>query len=118
MFEVGDWIKINDSKDGIVYGQFARYADDKRYSFYLKGSERKRFVKDSKLWEPKVGQWCWSYDFGFVQYLGKDDDDQYHNIRLHWSSIVSILHNLSNLEPFIGTLPTFIKDTNEMDIQG
>lgn len=64
----------------------------------------------NKLWQPQVGEWCWLYgklikltDISSIEYcqyitsVGDNDEASYEYLQ-------------SNCEPFIGTLPTFLKD--------
>jgi len=58
---------------------------------------------DWKVWEPKIGDYCWDSVYGFVKII--DTELQIETVFEKCKSWTII----QNLEPFIGELPTFCK---------
>lgn len=96
--KVGDWVNLV-RDDGIIFDTF-QYDNDwnGKNGFSL------------ELWQPKEGEWCWSKYDGLVQIL-KITDERYIVFPLSASEKdCTIEYRLGGLEPFIGELPSFIKD--------
>lgn len=79
--------------------------------FLFRVTENNMHVSDDfTLWIPKEGEWCWSKYDGLVQIL-KITDERYIVFPLSTSEKdCTIEYRLGGLEPFIGELPSFIKD--------
>ena len=114
-FKVGDWVK--DKQLNTVYKIQDIFKDG--YSWYAPSQKLEpRSLWDSgvygtpesvdnlELWQPEEGEWCW-YGFELVQVIGSQQDhikicrqksDSYEEI------------TKGQLEPFIGNLPTCVKD--------
>ncbi len=93
--KVGDWVRNNNNE-----------------IFQLEELHMWQKDLDSlvKLWRPDVGEWCWSKYDGLVQIL-KITDERYIVFPLSTSEKdCTIEYRLGGLEPFIGELPSFIKD--------
>lgn len=94
MFKVGDWVREYDKySDDITISQLSEYD----ICTIGRGDSFNTYEK----WEPKEGEWCWfTIIDGYalppllMQY-GEQDVDR-------WNII----------EPFIGELPSFVKETN------
>ena len=56
-----------------------------------------------ELWHPKVGEWCWFWNQSDINLSISPHIGQYGNLSYS-------LEFYDNCEPFIGQLPTFIKD--------
>ena len=66
-------------------------------------------IKDFELWLPKPGEWCWCSIFGLVKVVCETTETG-KPCYLCWNPWKKIEQKLSNLEPFIGTLPTYLKN--------
>ncbi len=94
-FKVDNWV-INKTRDSIYKLQFEdiiRFEDN-----------------DIELWQPKVGEWCWFIDstknrISFVEYRGFENEEYYGIDAQYHDMVYSRV-----VEPFIGTLPSSIKD--------
>ena len=95
-FKVGDWVDYA--------GEFYRVHEE----YNGKGNISKEVVnslvrhdKNVQLWQPKEGEWVW--------YKKKKRNKLTNNvcelIRFYWDNV-----NIGDCEPFIGELPTFLKD--------
>lgn len=104
-FKVGDWVKcpedgalfkVIEHKDGWFYNTQEEYYD----------------ASDLALWKPQPGEWCWFFDKDsrtavVAQYKGIKETEVY----TYYVSTFQIDEGLFlNCEPFIGTLPTHLKD--------
>lgn len=100
-FKVGDWVKgSNGTVHRILAYQDRSVVITNDDDYYHK----KNFDNLYELWQPQVGEWCWFRDTlckvthykerPYITYL---DDSHY-------------VEN-DDLEPFIGTLPSFIEDS-------
>ena len=58
---------------------------------------------DWVAWQPKVGEWCWFWNQSDINLSISPHIGQYGNLSYS-------LEFYDNCEPFIGQLPTFIKD--------
>jgi len=103
MFKVGDWITI----EGTLHNdKFQLTENEVKYKEILLGDFS--FAEEKwKHWKPQEGEWCW-YGYELVQVI-----DAYNlgNIKIcrQNSSSYEEVKNIQ-LEPFIGELPSFIKD--------
>lgn len=99
-FKVGDWVRHQRLKTihkvlAINCGEF-----DDKICVSNSPTFDQEFMNDYILWEPKVGEWVWStgsYTQAFI---------------FQWTLSHSQLglKNYTNYEPFIGELPTYLKD--------
>jgi len=88
MFKEGDWVRI--SNEYIEMGQVVDMSQD---YCTIKGWGPV-YMQDVELWQPQLGEWCWVKDESSNKpYLQK------------WKHQV-----VEWYEPFIGTLPIFIKE--------
>ena len=95
-FKIGDWVK--DTRSDKVF-----QITPETFNLNYQGNIY-------KLWQPQPNEWCWLYgklikltDISNIEYcqyitsVGDDNEASYEYLQ-------------SNCEPFIGTLPTFLKD--------
>ena len=94
-FKVGDWVMRDSNLKTIV--QIVE--SDLEKNLHLKGLWYK--------WRPQPGEWCW-YGYEIVQVLDCCNLDRTKICRQNSNSYEEI--NVARLEPFIGTLPSIIKD--------
>jgi hypothetical protein len=103
-FKVGDWVRN-------VYTELPyRFSDTD-----LKFVEVDPTYANDKLWEPKVGDWCWFWNNKGKVLIGTfwSQDE---NIYFYNSPFINTDHNIigteryksQHCEPFIGTLPSFL----------
>lgn len=116
-FKLGDWVistkypKANPIKiqhqHAIDTGVLGTYANSKGQASLL-------YAEECKLWQPKVGEWCWFYKeqvkleyvgtHWAIPYLGRFGKFTEQGVQ----TIEKFCYSFC--EPFIGQLPTFIKD--------
>lgn len=99
-FKPGNWVRHIAFKSkhkciSINDGEF-----DDKVSVTNSPSFDNEFMIDYELWQPKVGEWVWSKGSYTQAFIFK------------WTSSheQAGIINYTNYEPFIGQLPTFIKD--------
>ena len=103
-FKIGDWVYYRnelignvekvDKNEILVSGQW-----------HIKNSQ---FLK---LWQPKEGEWCWFKDDkntigSLTKFVGIEEDGTYYGYASFGTQ-----DKAPCVEPFIGELPSFIKDT-------
>ena len=107
--KVGDWVNLV-RDDGIIFDTF-QYDNDwnGKNGFSL------------ELWQPKEGEWCWfrsSHMPKYIQVLAQFKEFSYDSFAGKYTIMfnkedveegVTSLH-YDKCEPFIGELPSFIKD--------
>ena len=101
-FKVGDWVKSTEDPTCIL--QIKTIEADSVSGTYG-ASLRGIMLEHTELWTPQPGEWCWSISFGFVKFLKFNEPNEF--IIMSYNNKV---HNVLSIEPFIGTLPTFLKD--------
>jgi len=101
IFSLGDWVRV-DGRPLIIDGDPDRPAG---CSLYFANIACKRELIE--LWEPKPGEWCWFWDeegqkptLNKLEVLSRSNPRYITRCDLEWVYC----------EPFIGTLPTNIKD--------
>ena len=107
-FKVGEWVRSKENKF-----DFSLVSIDTEKFYKALGSN---FEDEWELWQPKEGEWCWFWYLNcspvLAQCSGYDGEDyeaiEYSNSingkRIERVSIYSYC------EPFIGNLPSFIKE--------
>ena len=90
-FKVGDWVRNTELNRIFKYS----------YSDLVYDKANPSHGKHDELWQPKVGEWVWS-QVGDSKIPTVIEVTQQH-IDEDWL-------NSNNCEPFIGELPSFIKD--------
>lgn len=105
-FKVGDWV-VSDTN--IVPIRITQIVDDK--FFVDKNSCRMWVGGNCELWQPKEGEWCW---FGVLLVKVESISENPTIYTLYTKTSDGQEHKMvetdCNLEPFIGELPSFIKD--------
>lgn len=112
-FKVGDWVR----KEPFLFEQEVyqlAYSD-----FYGVGRKSDSFFENLEPWQPKEGEWCWFYtntskgrrfinpQLGKFQNLVEQDTNTYKNGYRY----IADIGFYKQCEPFIGELPTFLKET-------
>ena len=96
-FKVGDWVR--DLRDNRVF-------QINSTNFNLKLSTKNTVYAH---WQPKLGEWCWFWNFNEMPTL--EQFSKYHNLDDHLGNYETLAVKLyQHCEPFIGELPTFLKD--------
>lgn len=91
-FKVGDWVKHKDN------GRCVQVSENSKIT-----------LTHFEPWKPKPKDWCWSTVFGLVKVLGETIEAG-KPCYLCWNPWQRVEQKLNNLEPFIGTLPTFLQE--------
>jgi hypothetical protein len=109
MFKVGDWVKTNKGVfqiESIDNHDFIEQVEDDIQLYFTDKNERWDWSKNCELWQPEVCDWCW-----ISNRLGKLIDDYTVCFSDGTRSVSSKpIVTFSNIEPFIGQLPNFIKE--------
>ena len=103
MFTKGDWI--------ICRGKLHQFYEVDEFTpteVYAANDEYIGHLSECTLWKPKSGEWCWNEFLGLCKYISTDYSTKWHNV-LPYIELKSS-RQVQNLEPFIGELPTFLKD--------
>lgn len=95
-FKVGDWIRT--PHRGIF--QIKHKVELSAWELTLGKAE---------LWQPKPGEWCWCSVFGLIKVVCKATENE-NPCYLCWNPWKKLEQKLTNLEPFIGELPSHLKD--------
>ena len=97
-FKPGDWVKYKDQQDTTIYKVINILSND------LIDIEDTIVDKyDIELWQPKLGEWCWFWNQSDINLSISPHIGQYGNLSYS-------LEFYDNCEPFIGQLPTHLKD--------
>ena len=106
-FKVGDWLIGKHSKNPICIGTI--------------GTALTNSVDQFTLWQPQKGEWCWFYDktSSAVPILAQFDYMSDHiyvttEIKIPFSGEESSAYGFNSCEPFIGKLPNFLKENNDL----
>ena len=97
-FKVGDWVRHIESNNIYKINGFSIHGQTKGF---IQIPDEYNLVPQSEceLWQPKEGEWCWS----------KTRNELTNNvcelIRFYWDNA-----NIGDCEPFIGELPSFLKE--------
>lgn len=104
-FKIGDWVR---TYDNLIYTLTQIYGEDEECELDGVCIE---LLSNIELWQPKEGEWCLFSHYEIAEYAtlsrfkecmyGTDGYTQYVNEQ-------NCVYD--RCEPFIGTLPTFIKD--------
>jgi hypothetical protein len=107
-FKVGAWIRFSTTKQ--LLGRVAGFSSA-NVPYIVSGEDKiTPSTLELELWAPKPNEWCWLYgklikitDISSIEYcqyitsVGDNNEASYEYLQ-------------SNCEPFIGILPTFLKD--------
>ena len=104
-FKVGDWLIGKYSKNPICIETIGTTLTNS--SVTINGTFS---VDQFTLWQPKEGEWCWFWNSAlgiwFISTL-KDFGEYNNSIQYRCNSVYYICEKC---EPFIGELPSFLKD--------
>ena len=102
-FKVGDWIKYINGKSKTT----AQVIQVGRIENYIGVSTGENVhIEDCELWQPKEGEWCW-YGYEIVEVIDSYNLEYIKITRQNSNSYEEV--KFVQLEPFIGTLPSFLK---------
>jgi len=101
-FKVGDWIRT--PHRGIF--QIKHEVELSAWELTLGKAE---------LWQPKPGEWCWCSVFGLIKVVCKATENE-NPCYLCWNPWKKLEQKLTNLEPFIGELPSHLRVSNLLEI--
>ena len=126
-FKVGDWAVNKTSKQRIIKKVTSVYSDSVTVGDATVGINV-MLIKDLELWKPQLGEWCWfyrgrPYDTPCLRKFITVIDDTYIALNSQNSShitpteVPSFKKGISdsyviyeNCEPFIGRLPSYLKE--------
>ena len=98
-FKVGDWVTINGT---LPNDKFQLTNKEVEHGEILLAHFS--FTKDTWThWQPKEGEWCWIEE-SFAQYIRPS-----FCVRPNGTELTSF-GGFDSIEPFIGELPSFLKD--------
>ena len=102
MFKVGDWIRIKGTLESDI---FKLTENEIKYKEIILG----HFIFEENTWvhwQPKEGEWCWMFSDGNLS----PHIMQFSCMGLDGKTYLSGFAGYDECEPFIGELPSFIKD--------
>jgi len=102
MFKLGDWVRYIKGKTKTI----ARVEIlNQRFNLIGVSTGENVHIDDCEIWQPKEGEWVWVYDkekkMAYSPFIWK-----YTGAPLNEEFDIET----DNIEPFIGELPTFLKD--------
>ena len=104
-FKVGDWV-IPKVADDFKPRKITKIVDND----FIESEDLMGYMIDFELWQPKEGEWCWFWNYtdtpNFMMFNGITEDNLYNGI----TCIGGCDIEFDYCEPFIGELPSFIKD--------
>jgi hypothetical protein len=110
--KVGDWVRVSydleEHEDTKPFTYIEHEITERGLSVnsgsYWSGSSfRAKIIP----WQPTKGEWCWSHYEGLVQVKLQHEEGDYKV----WNPHTRMHTNIMSLEPFIGTLPSHLKDS-------
>lgn len=108
-FKVGDWVTVSWHKNNNPYkitniweGESTKSVNETSNSNSTLFFEdcANRLANQCLPWQPQEGEWCWCV------YI--DNYDKQHRDLIKWNERMNVL-DFDIVEPFIGTLPTFLQ---------
>ena len=118
-FEVGDWVvnRINEIGQ-ILQEDYKGKGLYKISNTHALKCEVGTSAKDLTIWVPKSGEWCWFWDYDNQPAIGKSNGvtpssencDFYMGNTSHPYNIPHLFQGFVFCEPYIGQLPSVIKD--------
>ena len=95
MFKVGDWVRHT------YYNTVEKWD----------GTICETYHSDFDLWQPQEDEYCWlNKELVKITHINVYDSDKFYFIGVVNEDERKGYFSISELEPFIGTLPSFIKD--------
>ena len=110
MFKVGDWVRLKDKDFNSVFQ--IELIDE--YGNLFDNTQKYRGEQQYyELWQPKEGEWCWFWDHTdslivlqqFKEKIVNESKTVYRT-----TDIAGFETVFYNCEPFIGELPSFLKE--------
>ena len=83
--------------------------------FQIKSCLTRYKLSDVELWQPKEGEWCWEKDYGLSLVISNDENGINCIVCFCLTSVFGkeFTTTLKDCEPFIGELPSFLKEHDE-----
>lgn len=109
-FKVNDWVSINGSLKQITS---LSYDYNGEINAIFCGQAHYSTQRDIKLWQPKEDEYCWNNAKRTIVHIRNIVKDQY-GVSFGCYSVTNGTssagyYKLEDLEPFIGTLPSFLQ---------
>ena len=109
-FKIGDWVRIKtpifeyDGTDRIAEGIKKLSIKD----MWIFDENHFKMNPDRYIvhWKPKEGEWCWFWDIGCTTPILDKFVFKHENVCPYFTKTTWF----DNIEPFIGELPSFLKD--------
>lgn len=105
-FKVGDWVRNSICRSDI--GKVLEFTDEDYPKTVCLTHNEHCFLR-WEHWKPQSEEWCWNTVFGLVKVIGETTEAG-KPCYLCWNPWKKLEQKLSNLEPFIGELPSHLKD--------
>ena len=110
--KVGDWVRSTKYKHLKPIKIKSIYKSNTRPGILgLRSGGSVLYSDEVKLWQPKVGEWCWFWN---RDKPNKTKLKQLYSINyehdVHWTYKTIDCKTYQHCEPFIGQLPTHLKD--------
>lgn len=99
-FKVGDWVKYKDNDDDSLYQVVALLPND---LIDINCTITDKY--NIELWQPKAGEWCWFSKWDKIICV------DFYLCKFFWDMNEVEPEFKHKYEPFIGQLPTFLKET-------
>lgn len=114
-FKIGDWVVIEDS----IYRVHATNNGNHNISIDVINNLHNYKTFDVTLWQPKADEWCWFWDYDKQPEFGKatgttpltENSDFYMGNTTYPYTREHLNQGFVYCEPFLGKLPSFLKDT-------
>ena len=118
-FKVGDWVENITCPSRRIIKQVVNATEG--YDTVTVGNVdvgiNVMLINDLELWKPKPGEWCWFWNKGTTITILKLLEIVNDGNRKYFAAMPNSPHSLGGYyqycEPFVGNLPSFIKDTHE-----
>ena len=110
-FKIDNWVQMLGSEDKTIYQVIDILPND-----VIDIGDTIVDKYDIKLWEPKPNEWCWFWNNDnqpFLAQFEEMDDDQYvtkQGLHGSYADLSDATFSFRFCEPFIGQLPTNLKD--------
>lgn len=106
-FKIGDWVIVTTSGGHISTNQITSIPD--HVHIRVNDQNLLTVARACVLWEPKTNEWCWFWNTGEPPIL--DRLHKHYDLNDHLGNYETQRNCLyQHCEPFIGQLPTIIKD--------
>lgn len=106
-FKVGDWVMLVTTYSRTI----AKVSENKTIQ---ENGVGKKYTTDLDMWEawkPKESEWCWiDRVLCKITFMNEYEPDEFYFIDSANQNERKGFFSISKIEPFIGKLPSFIKD--------